>query len=288
MLIPVSNCIMTYFLFSAIKIGELVIFSNKVIGHTDIGTVLKGEWRKEPCAAMMFTLYGNSEYTEIHISQQGEIQKKALLKFKQECSFMKALSHPNIMTYYDTLEYKNLPVLVMEFVDISLNQYLTNAERLSEMLKLKLLHNIVVALTYLHDKNIIHRALYVHNIFLRYSENDIPVAKITGFGMSRSTSNMSHSLTVIERACVPPEASAYPASYDSSFDIFMFGAVMAQIAKRHPILNSKNELIKLVRSLKDDKHPLSLVIDMCLKERKENRPTTSELCASLQELLATG
>ena len=294
-----NNAHDVFFLFylSGIEIGDLIIFSNKIIGQGGFGTVFKGEWQQRPCAAKMLSILGNEVYTGIPITQQkGVIQEESLSSFKKECEFMKTLRHPNVVAYYDTVFHpeSNLPVLVMELMSTSLRHYITtHAESLSERVQLNFCHNIAAALEFLHGKNIIHRDLCGENVLLNHSDDNMPVAKVTDFGVSRKNIDMTHSLTAISHrpGYLPPEAPEYPADYDSSLDIFMFGAVMAQIAKKIQAIKSKGERQKIVRELGEAKHPLHPIICQCLNERKGGRPEASLLCVSFHyacEALATG
>ena len=107
------------------------------------------------------------------------------------------------------------------------------------------------------------------------------MAKVTDFGISRKNIDMTHSLTAISHrpGYLPPEAPEYPTNYDSSLDIFMFGAVMTQIARKVPATKSKDKRQKLVRELGEAKHPLHPIIIQCLDEEKQDRPGASVLCA---------
>ena len=276
---------------SDMVIGDLVIFSKGVLGQGAFGTVFRGEWQRGPCAAKMLSILGNELCT-----QQGAVQEKVLARFKQECDFMKTLQHPNIVAYYDTLFHPgcNLPVLVMELMDTSLRQYLTNVENLSTKIQFNFSYNIAAALEFLHNKNLVHGDLCGDNVLLKYSDI-IPVAKVSDLGMSHlimKHPELAHSLTVIGHCpgYLPPEAPEYPTDYDSSLDIFMFGAVMTQIASKAPTIKSKAERQQLVNQLNVTKHPLNPIICQCLNERKDKRPIACTVSTSLQyacESLAT-
>lgn len=237
----------------------------------------------------MLSILGNEVYTGVPVTQQGTaVQKEALVRFKRECDFMKTLLHPNIVTYFDTLSHPrlNLPILIMELMDTSLSHYLTNTESLSKRVQLNLCHNIAAALEFLHSNNVIHRDLCGDNILLKFSDNVIPVAKVTDFGMSRlviAHPDMSHSLTALGHrpGYLPPEAPKDAVDYDSSLDIFMFGAVMTQIASKQPKIKSKIQRHQLVNQLETARHPLKPIICLCLEEKKEDRPVANMLCASL-------
>ena len=277
------------FSLSDILMGDLVIFSKEIIGQGAFGTVFKGRWQDKPCAAKMLSILGNEVYTGVSMTQPGAVQEEALARFKRECNFMKTLLHPNVVRYYDTLFHpgSNLPMLVMELMDSSLCHYLSNLESLSKKVQLNLCHNVAAALEFLHSHNIIHRDLCADNILLKCTSDVIPVAKVTDFGMSRlimKHPHMTHSLTAIGHrpGYLPPEAPKEYSDYDSSLDVFMFGAVMAQIACKQPTIRSKDERKLLVNQLGAAGHPLKPMISMCLDENKERRPNARMLCVSLE------
>ena len=234
----------------------------------------------------MLSILGNEVYTGIKVTQtKRAVQEEALSRFIKECDFMKTLHHPNIVTYYDTLLHpeSNLPVLVMELMYKSLREYLTDPESLSERVQVSICYDVAAALEFIHSKDLIHRDLCGDNILMKLSKY-IPVAKVTDFGMSRLMINMTHSLTSIgnRRGYLPPEAPEYPADYDLSLDIFMFGAVMTQIAIKCPVIKSQGEREKLVKELDILNHPLYPIVCQCLNERKESRPKASTLCARIR------
>ena len=218
------------------------------------------------------------------------MQEEALLKFKKECDFMKSCEHPNIVTYYNTMFYPgcNLPVLVMELMQTSLRRYIHEGAAMSMRIQISLSCDIASALEFLHDRGLVHRDLCGDNILLNYDE-DIPVAKVSDFGISRivvKPEQLSHSLTALGHrpGYLPPEAlSIDPTDYDSSLDIFMFGVVMTQIASKVPTVDSYHQRQKLVSQL--DQHSLKPFICQCLSENRKDRPSASTLYLDLLSLL---
>ena len=207
-----------------IVIGDLMVLSKDIIGQGAFGTVFKGRWQQKPCAAKMLSILGNEVYTGVSLTRHDSIQEEVLTKFKWECDFMKTLRHPNIVAYYDTLFHSgsNLPVLVMELMDTSLRHYLVGVENLSLTAQFRFSCNIAAALEFLHSKDLVHRDLCGDNILLKYT-GDVPVAKVSDFGMSRliiECPEMTHSLTAIGHrpGYLPHEAAEFPTDYDASLD----------------------------------------------------------------------
>ena len=204
---------------------------------------------------------------------------------------MRDCQHPNIVAYYDTLLYPrcNFPVLVMELMQVSLSRYITDqGADMSLVIQISLSRDVASALEFLHGRNLIHRDLCSDNVLINSSQHIIPVAKVSDFGISRmivKPEQLSRTLTSFghREGYLPREAFSYPADYDASLDIFMFGVVMTLIAQSVPTVKTKRERQKLVAKL--GKHLLKPCIYQCLSENKEERSTGGELCADLTSLL---
>ena len=106
-------------------------------------------------------------------------------KYLQECQLMSDLRHPNITQFLGVCFLPNcqLPVLVMERLDGSLDDLLETVPNIPLALKRSMLEDVARGLLYLHthDRQIIHRDLTAKNVLLTSSL----VAKITDLGNSR-------------------------------------------------------------------------------------------------------
>ena len=150
-------------------------------------------------------------------------------KYVQECQTMSDLRHPNIALFMGVCFLPNcqLPVLVMERLDGSLDDLLETVPNIPLTLKRSILEDIARGLLYLHKHNppIIHRDLTAKNVLLTSSL----MAKITDFGNSCVVnihpSELAQTLSRNPGTLVymPPEAQTGPARYHSSLDIFSFG-----------------------------------------------------------------
>ena len=238
----------------------------------------------------MLSPLGQEVLTGIPITQQAIIPEEMLQKFKRECEFMRDCQHPNIVAYYDTLLYPgcNLPVLIMELMQASLNRYIIDkGSDISLVIQISLSRDVASALEFLHDRNLIHRDLCSDNVLVNNSQHT-PVAKVSDFGISRmivKPEQLSHTLTSFghREGYLPREAFSYPADYDASLDIFMFGVIMTLIAQSVPTVKTKRERQELMTKL--GQHPLKQCIYQCLNENKEERSNAGELYADLTSLL---
>ena len=105
-------------------------------------------------------------------------------KYLQECQLMSSLRHPNIAQFLGLcfLPDSQLPVLLMEKLNESLDNLLETVPNIGLPLKVSILEDVAKGLLYLHNYKppIIHRDLTARNVQL----TEFFVAKITDFGNS--------------------------------------------------------------------------------------------------------
>ena len=150
-------------------------------------------------------------------------------KYVQECQLMSGLRHPNITQFMGVCFLPNcqLPVLLMERLDASLDEVLESVPNIPLILKHSVLEDVAKGLLYLHkhDPQIVHRDLTAKNVLLTSSLS----AKITDFGNSRIVNiepgQLAQTLSRNPGTLVymPPESLTDGARYGPSLDIFSFG-----------------------------------------------------------------
>ena len=150
-------------------------------------------------------------------------------KYLQECQLMSSLRHPNITQFLGLcfLPGTQLPLLVMERLETSLDDLLEHIPNFPLSLKRSVLEDVASGLLYLHDRPspVIHRDLTSKNVLLTSSL----VAKITDMGNSRIVDlrggQMARPLSKLPGTLVymPPEARDDTHRYGPSLDIFSFG-----------------------------------------------------------------
>ena len=150
-------------------------------------------------------------------------------KYLKECQLMSSLRHPNITQFLGLcfLPGTQLPLLVMERLETSLDDLVEHIPNLPLSLKRSVLEDVASGLLYLHDRPspVIHRDLTSKNVLLTSSL----VAKITDMGNSRIVDlrggQMARTLSKLPGTFVymPPEARDDAHRYGPSLDIFSFG-----------------------------------------------------------------
>jgi len=151
------------------------------------------------------------------------------LKYRHECRMMASLRHPNIIQFIGLsfLEGSLLPLLIMEKLEMSLDDYLESAPHISLQSKLSILIDICKGLVFIHGREepIMHRDLTARNVLLTSSMQ----AKISDLGNSRmilmNSSKLTHTLSKQPGTTVymPPEALNDIHAYGTSLDIFSYG-----------------------------------------------------------------
>ena len=150
-------------------------------------------------------------------------------RYQQECQLMAGLRHPNITQFLGLcfLEGSELPLLVMERLEMSVDDLLECAPNIPLQVKISILTDTGSGLVYLHSRGppIVHRDLTARNILLTSSLT----AKITDMGNSRMVTlkptQLAQTLSKNPGTTVymPPEALSESHRYGPSLDMFSFG-----------------------------------------------------------------
>ena len=240
-------------------------------------------------------------------SRQQQILKE---NFIHECHQCSKLSHPNIVRvigiYYKPQQ--SLPVMVMEEMDESLTVYV---ERLPETAVKRvgpILLDVAEGLKYLHAQKpdpIVHRDLSPNNVMLLKVEKEITVAKIGDLGVARTISlDTKHmrELTMVPGTMdfMPPEVFKDVPHYNTSLDVFSYGAVTLYVANRKwptPVdvreFDSTGKLIALTEiqrrqiyldRIKGEMEELKPLIEDCLSYHPHERPTMLKVTEELKSL----
>ena len=276
----------------------------KPLGAGAYGSVFRALCDELPCAAKML------HPTFFQFDDPGS--NTVLQRFEQECDFLSAVRHPNIVQYLGTYRdpETKLPVLLMELMDESLTKFLDRigACLLPYSTEVDLCHDIVLALAYLHSSDIVHRDLSSNNVLLIAGGR----AKLTDFGMSKLVTANPRMTPLTQcpgtLAYMSPEALRNPPVYTDKLDSFSFGVLVIQtLTHQFPNPTPPRQIIKDPRyptgkievpvpeverrkehiELIQPTHPLLPIAMCCLADDEENRPSSSKLCQSITALKET-
>ena len=197
--------------------------------------------------------------------------------------------------------HSRLPMLVMEYLPLSLTQCLERHQDLPLQIKYSILLDVAKGLNYLHCKRppIVHRDLTANNILL----NSNFIAKISDLGVSRMADTFKRQqLTKAPGNAVvmPPEALKDNPSYDHKLDVFSYGCLILHVfTHQWPIptdqyipstspsrigsfdlVSEWNRRSKYTTAISSD-NPFFSFAKSCLDNDPKKRPTMSDaiICA---------
>src|ERR1700760_681849 len=105
-----------------------------------------------------------------------------LRRFQSEAEKTGMLMHPNIVIVYQLGSHDGYPYIVMEYVEGNpLDRLIKSNHPFPLLYKLKIIEQVCSALSYAHDRNIIHRDVKPANVIVRPDGN----SKLLDFGIAR-------------------------------------------------------------------------------------------------------
>lgn len=142
-----------------------------------IKTIGKGNFAKVKLAKHVPT----GREVAIKIIDKTQLNPSSLQKLFREVRIMKLLDHPNIVKLFEVIETEKTLYLVMEYASGGeVFDYLVAHGRMKEKEARSKFRQIISAVQYCHQKNIVHRDLKAENLLLDADMN----IKIADFGFS--------------------------------------------------------------------------------------------------------
>lgn len=270
--------------------------TGRELGQGSYATVMELSYKGLKCA-------GKNIHRVLY-RQSGE---DLVARFSEECRLISELRHPNIVQFLGVhFESDDTPVLVLEYIPITLSLCLERNGAMPEEINYSILMDVILGLRYLHEQTppIIHRDLSANNILL--TENltakisDLGVAKIVNVPISRISRLTSVPGTP---SYMPPEALVPAPKYNISIDIFSYGVLIVHIfSGQWPLPteanildpNQPNRLIPvseadrrlLYMDIIGAGHPMVCLTRSCLNNNSTLRPKAVEIWKILLEASA--
>lgn len=220
------------------------------------------------------------------------------LRFRREAQNAAALSHPSIVTVYDTGEAETpagpLPYIVMEYVDgVTLRDIVQTDGPMPPRRAIEIIADACQALNFSHQNGIIHRDVKPANIMISRTN----AVKVMDFGIARAIADSGNSITqtaaVIGTAQYLSPEQARNDPVDARSDVYSLGCVLYEILTGEPPFSGDNPISVAYQHVKEDPVPpsqrhegisadLDAVVLKALAKNPENRyQTAAEMRADL-------
>jgi serine/threonine protein kinase len=219
-------------------------------GQTDLapGETLMGQWTLE-------SKLGEGGMGNVFLATELKLGRKVAVKalfvsnlldetvkrFEREAQVMGKLDHPNIVTLYAVGRHREIPFLVMRYLEGgSLWDLLdANGGRLLPDQLVPLVKQLCAALGYIHSKALIHRDLKPSNIFIS------PAGKVTvldlGLARGRNTTLTRTGIIWGTPDFMAPEQIVGEKQLDGRADLYALGVVLYRMISNQPPFPDQDE-----------------------------------------------
>jgi len=219
-------------------------------------------------------------------------------RFLREAETAAQLNHPNIVPIYTVEERDNLVYFVMAYIKgDNLGQRLQQHGPIAAVEVRRILREVADALSYAHNRNVIHRDIKPDNIII---DEETGRAMVTDFGIARALTDSGDSrltatgMAIGTPAYMSPEQSAGDSAIDGRSDLYSLGVVGYQMLCGQPPFVANNTPSMLVKHLSekpipvDERWPdlpqdLSRAVMMCLEKDPADRfPNAAAFALALE------
>lgn len=214
-------------------------------------------------------------------------------EWSREVQRLLALRHPNVVYIHDAFEARSTFCVALEWCDHTLKDMLEQALR--EELAIELSRQMLAAVQYLHDHDLVHDDLHPGNVLIQ-QQADRPIVKISDFGISHELRGaQSVRPEVVHHAIMAPELLAVGYTSKQS-DLYQMGLIMYWMIAGQPPIQLDVPYNYLVQQIADGVArqraerlgtPFGAVVAKLLRRRDAYRYTSArEVWADLRNLPA--
>ncbi len=168
-------------------------------------------------------------------------------RFLREVRATGKINHPNIISVYDSGELDGNPFFVMEYVDgKELKEFLADNSTVSLEYAKKIICQMLDALSYSHECDIVHRDIKPSNIFIDVNGN----VKIADFGIAKqSNSNLTQTGSIIGTPSYMSPEQCQGKSVDHRSDLFSVAVVFYEMLTGEKCFNGSSGHVIMHRIL---------------------------------------
>ncbi len=217
----------------------------------------------------------------VKVLDAGQLQNLLrVARFRREISSLMRLTHPNIVTGFQTGDIRGLPYLVMEYcAGGPLSEYL-KGRVIPPGTAANILRDLASAVEYAHGKGVIHRDMKPANVLLSLTrgaatnptpasngsatkrseqpalvEGDFPfIPKVSDFGLAKCLIGTESGITATRETLgtpcyMAPELTTGARDADARTDVYGLGAILYELLTGRPpfIASAPLEVVRMVR-----------------------------------------
>lgn len=253
----------------------------QVLGTGEFGAVFECTGPFDQSYAVKVIRPANRPYAEVQA------------EWAREVSRLMSLRHPNVVYIYDAFEQGSLFFLALEKCDHALKSML--GAPLQEGLVLELARQLLAAVQFLHDNDVVHDDLHAGNVLVTHA-TDRPVVKISDFGISHELRGLpAIRPNVVHHAIMAPEILATGYTSKQS-DLYQVGLLLYWMTTGESAIPTGLPYADLMRFVSDGEprkraealgSPLGSLVAKMLRRREAYRYSSArEVWAELRELRA--
>ncbi len=176
-------------------------------------------------------------------------------RFRGEAQAAAGLTHPHIITVHDILMVDDRQFIVMEYLEGKTLRQILNERIFSPEELLSIAPMMSEALSYAHDRGVIHRDIKPDNIFVLESGN----IKVADFGIAKmlKVSDKSHTGVIMgtPNYIAPELVKGIP--YDHRVDIFSLAVTMYELLTAKRPFDAENDYAIIYKIGSEDPLPLN-------------------------------
>ncbi|NUM46684.1 MAG: serine/threonine protein kinase, partial [Anaerolineales bacterium] len=150
-------------------------------------------------------------------------------RFKREAQIVAQLEHPHIVPVYDFSEHNDNPYLVMKFIEGDTLKHRIRRQKLTLEETLKYMTAVAEALTYAHERDILHRDVKPSNVMI----DSASFPYLADFGLARiastGESTMSQDVLIGTPHYISPEQAKGVKTLGPATDIYSMGIMLYEI-----------------------------------------------------------
>ena len=168
-------------------------------------------------------------------------------RFRREAEALASLSHPNIVTVTDFGVTEGMPYIVMELLEGQDLASLIDEVEIDPKRAIAILRQVLRALAYAHTRELVHRDLKPHNVFVRALGDGTDHVVVLDFGLARFMGDAANKSPKLTRAgaligtpayMAPEQASGEPV--DARADVYAAGLVLFETLTGRKPFESKD------------------------------------------------